>query len=58
MPDLICEVHKGVATLSVNRPHHNLELAAATIEAFSRTWPDPAYWDAVAEMERHRRRQG
>lgn len=37
------------------RPHRNPELAEPTVEAFARTWSDPAHWEAVAKMERQRR---
>ena len=42
---------------SVNavRPHRNPELADTTVEAFARTWADPAHWEAVAKMEKRRR---
>jgi enoyl-CoA hydratase/carnithine racemase len=44
---------------SVNavRPHRNPELAGTTVEAFARTWTDPAHWKAVDEMEKHRRKK-
>ena len=42
---------------SVNavRPHRNPELADITVEAFARTWADPAHWEAVELMEKRRR---
>jgi len=42
---------------SVNavRPHRNPELADTTVEAFARTWADPAHWEAVEKMEKRRR---
>jgi enoyl-CoA hydratase/carnithine racemase len=42
---------------SVNavRPHRNPELAETTVEAFARTWADPAHWAAVKKMEKRRR---
>lgn len=42
---------------SVNaiHPHRHPDLAAETIEAFARTWADPAHWEAVADMDRRRR---
>ncbi|MEP6751335.1 MAG: enoyl-CoA hydratase/isomerase family protein [Candidatus Dormiibacterota bacterium] len=42
---------------SVNavRPHKNPELADTTVEAFARTWADPAHWEAVEKMEKRRR---
>jgi enoyl-CoA hydratase len=42
---------------SVNavRPHRNPELADTTVEAFARTWVDPAHWKAVEKMEKRRR---
>jgi len=42
---------------SVNavRPHRNPDLADTTIEAFVRTWVDPAHWDAVKKLEDRRR---
>jgi enoyl-CoA hydratase len=44
---------------SVNavRPHRNPELADATIEAFARTWADPAHWEAVARLDHERKRK-
>ena len=36
-------------------PHRSPELADETVEAFARTWADPAHWEAVAKMERRRR---
>jgi len=46
------------ASVNAVRPHRNPELAEATVEAFTRTWTDPAHWTAVAEMERRRQSQG
>jgi enoyl-CoA hydratase/carnithine racemase len=42
---------------SVNavRPHRHPELADTTVEAFARTWADPAHWEAVEKMEKRRR---
>lgn len=42
---------------SVNavRPHRNPELADTTVEAFARTWVDPAHWKAAEKMEKRRR---
>ncbi len=42
---------------SVNavRPHRNPDLADTTVEAFARTWADPAHWKAVEKMEKRRR---
>jgi enoyl-CoA hydratase/carnithine racemase len=42
---------------SVNavRPHRYPELADTTVEAFARTWTDPAHWTAVEKMEKQRR---
>jgi len=42
---------------SVNaiRPHRSPELADETVEAFVRTWTDPAHWKAVEKMEKRRR---
>lgn len=42
---------------SVNavHPHRYPELADTTVEAFARTWADPAHWEAVEKMERRRR---
>jgi enoyl-CoA hydratase/carnithine racemase len=42
---------------SVNaiRPHRSPELADTTVEAFARTWADPAHWEAVERMEKRRR---
>ena len=44
---------------SVNsvRPHRHPELADTTVEAFARTWADPAHWKAVGEMEKRRRKK-
>src|SRR6266571_9454721 len=32
------------ASVNAVRPHRNPELAAGTVEAFARTWADPAHW--------------
>jgi enoyl-CoA hydratase len=42
---------------SVNavQPHRHPELAKATIEAFARTWADPAHWRAIEATEKKRR---
>ncbi|HEY8952083.1 MAG TPA: enoyl-CoA hydratase/isomerase family protein [Candidatus Dormibacteraeota bacterium] len=42
---------------SVNavHPHRNPELADTTVEAFARTWADPAHWEAVEKLEKRRR---
>jgi enoyl-CoA hydratase len=42
---------------SVNavRPHRNPELADTQVEAFARTWVDPAHWKAAEKMEKRRR---
>ena len=42
---------------SVNavHPHRYPELADTTVEAFARTWADPAHWEAVEKMEKRRR---
>jgi enoyl-CoA hydratase len=44
---------------SVNavQPHRHPELAATTVEAFARTWADPAHWAAVEHMEKRRRKK-
>jgi enoyl-CoA hydratase len=44
---------------SVNaiQPHRHLELADETIDAFARTWADPAHWEAVERMEKRRRKK-
>jgi enoyl-CoA hydratase len=44
---------------SVNaiQPHRHPELADETIEAFARTWADPAHWEAVERMEKRRRKK-
>ncbi len=42
------------ASVNAVRPHRNPELAAGTVEAFARTWADPAHWEAVRKMERQR----
>jgi enoyl-CoA hydratase len=46
------------ASVNAVRPHRNPELADVTVEAFARTWTDPAHWAAVAEMERRRQSRG
>lgn len=43
------------ASVNAVRAHRNPELADETIEAFARTWVDPAHWDALEKMERRRR---
>jgi enoyl-CoA hydratase/carnithine racemase len=43
------------AAVNAVRPHHHPELADETINAFAKTWADPAHWEAVAKMERQRR---
>ena len=65
--DRLHEVARGIAEAppaaiagiksSVNavRPHRSPELADTTVEAFARTWVDPAHWKAVAKMEKRRR---
>jgi enoyl-CoA hydratase len=42
---------------SVNsvHPHQYPDLAGMTVEAFARTWADPAHWEAVEKMEKRRR---
>jgi enoyl-CoA hydratase/carnithine racemase len=42
---------------SVNsvHPHRYPDLAGTTVEAFARTWADPAHWEAVEKMEKRRR---
>jgi enoyl-CoA hydratase/carnithine racemase len=37
------------------RPHRSPELEDMTVEAFARTWSDPAHWKAVEKMEKRRR---
>ncbi|HEY2598189.1 MAG TPA: enoyl-CoA hydratase/isomerase family protein [Candidatus Dormibacteraeota bacterium] len=37
------------------RPHRNPELEDTTVQAFARTWADPAHWEAVEKMEKRRR---
>jgi enoyl-CoA hydratase len=37
------------------RPHRDPELADTAVEAFARTWADPAHWKAVEKMEKRRR---
>ena len=43
---------------SVNavQPHRYPDLASTTVEAFARTWADPAHWAAVERMEKRRRK--
>ena len=43
------------SSVSAVRPHRNPELADTTVEAFARTWADPAHWEAVEKMEKRRR---
>lgn len=43
------------ASVNAVRPHRNPELEDPTVEAFARTWADPAHWEAVARMEIRRR---
>jgi enoyl-CoA hydratase/carnithine racemase len=43
------------STVNAIRPHRSPELADTTVEAFARTWADPAHWDAVEKMEKRRR---
>jgi enoyl-CoA hydratase/carnithine racemase len=38
-------------------PHRHPELADTTVEAFARTWADPAHWKAVEEMGKRRRKK-
>jgi enoyl-CoA hydratase/carnithine racemase len=44
---------------SVNavQPHRYPDLAATTVEAFARTWADPAHWASVELMEKRRRKK-
>jgi enoyl-CoA hydratase len=63
----LLEVARGIAAAppaavagiksSVNsvRPHRNPELAGTTVDAFARTWADPAHWKAVEKMQKRRR---
>jgi enoyl-CoA hydratase/carnithine racemase len=44
-------------SVSAVRPHRNPELAGITVEAFARTWADPAHWEAVGKMERRRQKK-
>ena len=37
------------------RPQRNPELAAEAIATFTKTWTSPAHWQAVEDMDRHRR---
>ncbi|HEX3508827.1 MAG TPA: enoyl-CoA hydratase/isomerase family protein [Candidatus Dormibacteraeota bacterium] len=37
------------------RPHRSPDLEDMTVEAFARTWSDPAHWKAVEKMEKRRR---
>jgi enoyl-CoA hydratase len=43
------------STVNAVRPHRSPELADETVEAFARTWTDPAHWKAVEKMEKRRR---
>jgi enoyl-CoA hydratase len=43
-------------SVSAVHPHRNPELAGPTIDEFARTWADPAHWDAVARLERRRKK--
>lgn len=44
---------------SVNavQPHRYPRLARGDIEAFARTWADPAHWEAVAKLDEQRRQK-
>jgi enoyl-CoA hydratase/carnithine racemase len=37
------------------RPHRSPELEDMAVDAFARTWSDPAHWKAVEKMEKRRR---
>jgi len=43
------------SSINAIRPHRSPELADITVEAFARTWADPAHWEAVEKMEKRRR---
>jgi enoyl-CoA hydratase len=51
-PAAVAEIKSSVNAI---RPHRNPELADTTVEAFARTWADPAHWDAVEKIEKRRR---
>ena len=45
------------SSINAVRPHRNPELADTTVEAFARTWADPAHWKAVEQMGKRRRKK-
>lgn len=51
-PAAVAGIKRSVNTI---QPHRNPELADDTVEAFARTWADPAHWEAVERMEKRRR---
>ncbi|MEO8743938.1 MAG: enoyl-CoA hydratase/isomerase family protein [Candidatus Dormiibacterota bacterium] len=53
-PAAVAGIKRSVGAV---HPHHNPDLADATIAAFARTWTDPAHWSAVEKMERQRRQR-
>jgi enoyl-CoA hydratase/carnithine racemase len=42
------------SSINAVRPHRHPELADTTVEAFARTWADPAHWEAVERMGKRR----
>ena len=53
-PAAVAGIKRSVGAV---QPHRHPELAAETIEAFARTWADPAHWEAVDRMEKRRRKK-
>jgi hypothetical protein len=45
------------SSINAVRPHRHPELADTTVEAFARTWADPAHWEAVELMGKRRRKK-
>lgn len=53
-PAAVAGIKRSVNSI---QPHRNPELADDTIDAFARTWADPAHWEAVERMEKGRRKK-
>jgi enoyl-CoA hydratase len=49
--DAVAGIKRSVNAIHAHRHPH---VAEETIEAFARTWADPAHWERAAEMERRR----
>jgi enoyl-CoA hydratase len=45
------------SSINAVQPHRNPELADTTVEAFARTWANPAHWEAVEQMRKRRRKR-